>query len=505
MNTLKKLAALLLAACLCLASFAGCSEKGAGNEDNAPAQTNEPVTGVENPADDEPEVVAGEERIDPDLPADLDFGGHAFQILNNDHSIPLWTQRDIGAEELTGEPINDAVFNRNNTVSEKYNCEVVSRKTLNLSGELTTAIKSGDQSADLATVALRTFSAKAQDGSFVELNSVSSLDLTKPWYDQNSVAEVSINHKLYGAASDITLMDKQATTAMVFSKPLYEDYGFMDSYGSFYDLVREGKWTYDVLYKMATSVSSDLDGDGKRTKEDLYGLLFQRDTLTSFFNGFGLAVMTKNAEDIPEPTLMTEQGSDALDRIFDLLYQEDYCMNVMITFGEDYTDNMVKMFEQKQSLFLWIRFADVENLRAMDIDFGISPVPMRDEAQTRYYSSVNPYVGTLTCIPQCAYDVEMTGYFVEALASESHYRLLPEYYEINLKGKVARDQESSDMMDTIFSSRIYDLGQIYDPGDFANTLIYMTMSHDRDVASKWAKTSKIVNKTLEKMLAKFAD
>ena len=505
MNTLKKLAALLLAACLCLASFAGCSEKGAGNEDNAPAQTNEPVTGVENPADDEPEVVAGEERIDPDLPADLDFGGHAFQILNNDHSIPLWTQRDIGAEELTGEPINDAVFNRNNTVSEKYNCEVVSRKTLNLSGELTTAIKSGDQSADLATVALRTFSAKAQDGSFVELNSVSSLDLTKPWYDQNSVAEVSINHKLYGAASDITLMDKQATTAMVFSKPLYEDYGFMDSYGSFYDLVREGKWTYDVLYKMATSVSSDLDGDGKRTKEDLYGLLFQRDTLTSFFNGFGLAVMTKNAEDIPEPTLMTEQGSDALDRIFDLLYQEDYCMNVMITFGEDYTDNMVKMFEQKQSLFLWIRFADVENLRAMDIDFGISPVPMRDEAKTRYYSSVNPYVGTLTCIPQCAYDVEMTGYFVEALASESHYRLLPEYYEINLKGKVARDQESSDMMDTIFSSRIYDLGQIYDPGDFANTLIYMTMSHDRDVASKWAKTSKIVNKTLEKMLAKFAD
>ncbi|MBR4896700.1 MAG: extracellular solute-binding protein, partial [Clostridia bacterium] len=438
-------------------------------------------------------------RLDSGLP-DADYGGYKFNIY-----IHNTITNDFEAEELTGEPINDAVFNRNNTVSEKYNCEVVSRKTLNLSGELTTAIKSGDQSADLATVALRTFSAKAQDGSFVELNSVSSLDLTKPWYDQNSVAEVSINHKLYGAASDITLMDKQATTAMVFSKPLYEDYGFMDSYGSFYDLVREGKWTYDVLYKMATSVSSDLDGDGKRTKEDLYGLLFQRDTLTSFFNGFGLAVMTKNAEDIPEPTLMTEQGSDALDRIFDLLYQEDYCMNVMITFGEDYTDNMVKMFEQKQSLFLWIRFADVENLRAMDIDFGISPVPMRDEAKTRYYSSVNPYVGTLTCIPQCAYDVEMTGYFVEALASESHYRLLPEYYEINLKGKVARDQESSDMMDTIFSSRIYDLGQIYDPGDFANTLIYMTMSHDRDVASKWAKTSKIVNKTLEKMLAKFAD
>ncbi|MBQ4192833.1 MAG: hypothetical protein II650_01130, partial [Clostridia bacterium] len=71
--------------------------------------------------------------------------------------------------------------------------------------------------------------------------------------------------------------------------------------------------------------------------------------------------------------------------------------------------------------------------------------------------------------------------------------------------KVARDQESRDMMDTIFSSRIYDLGQIYDPGDFANTLIYMTMNHDRDVASKWAKSGKLVQKTLDKMLAKFED
>lgn len=502
---MKKTISACLAAILLLASFAGCSEKG-GNTDtpaNAPAQANDPAS-VEI-ADDAPETEAGEERIDPDLPADLDFGGHEFQILNNDHSIPLWTQRDIGAEELTGEAINDAVFNRNATVGEKYNCVVVSRKTLNLSGDLSTAIKSDDQSADLATVQLRTFSAKAQDGSFVELHTVSSLDLAKPWYDQNSVKEISINHKLYGAATDITLMDKQATTAMVFSKPVYEDYGFGAKYGSFYDLVREGKWTYEVLYDMATSVSDDLDGDGARTKEDLYGLLFQRDTLTSLFNGFGLAVMTKNADDIPEPTLMTEQGSDALDKIFDLLYQEDYCMNVMITFGEDYTENMVNMFEEKKSLILWIRFADVENLRAMDIDFGIVPVPLYTEAQSRYYSSVNPYVGTLTCIPQCAYDTEMTGYFVEALASESHYRVLPEYYEINLKGKVARDQESRDMMDTIFSSRIYDLGQIYDPGDFANTLIYMTMNHDRDVASKWAKSGKLVQKTLDKMLAKFED
>ena len=501
---MKKTVSLFLALLLLTLSAAGCSEKtsegdpgtGAGN-----AQTG----GEAAPAagEDEPETAAGEERVDPGLPADLDFGGHVFTIMNNDYSIPVWSQIDIGAEEMTGEAINDAVYTRNASVADRYNCTVASRKTLNLPGDLSVAVKAGDDSVDLATVHLRSFADHAQEGLYVELHTVSTMDMTKPWYDHNSVEELSIKHKLYGAATDITLMDKQATTAMVFSKPLYEDYGFAAE-SSFYDLVKEGRWTYEKLYSMATSVSSDLNGDGKRTEDDLYGLLYQRDTLTSLLNGFGISVMTKNADDVPEPTLMNPEGVDVLDRIFDLIYQRDYCMNVMSYFGESFwSDKMVGMFEESKSLLMWIRLADVENLRTMDIDFGIVPVPMMNEGQGEYFSSVNPYVGTVTCMPRSNYDPESTGWFIEALASESHYAVLPEYYEINLKGKVARDQESRDMLDLIFGNRIYDLGQIYDPGDFANTLIYMTMTDDRDVASKWAKTEKMVNKVLEKMLAKF--
>ena len=101
------------------------------------------------------------------------------------------------------------------------------------------------------------------------------------------------------------------------------------------------------------------------------------------------------------------------------------------------------------------------------------------------------------------YNPEATGYFIELMSAESRKVLLPEYYEINLKGKVARDQESAEMLDLIFANRIYDLGQIYDPGNFSNTLIYMTMTKDRDVASKWASNQKMINKTLDRMLEKF--
>ncbi|MBE6711476.1 MAG: hypothetical protein E7579_10205 [Ruminococcaceae bacterium] len=502
---------ILLALLMLASAFAGCSES--GDPDTVTEELAGEISFAEDGSavivDDDEETPADtvkvEDRIKPDIPDGYSFDGHTFTIMNNDYSLAVWSQIDIGAEEMTGEPINDAVFTRNTTVSETYNCSIVSQKTLNLSGELPTLVKAGDSSVDLATVHLRTFASHAQSNNYVELNGVSTLDLAKPWYDQNSVKELSFNKKLFGVATDLTTMDEQATTAMVFNKDLYKDYQIADTYGDFYQLVKDNKWTFDVMEAMATSVSADLDGDGQRTEKDLYGMFYQRDTLTSLLNGFGVLCATKNADDIPEMTLMTERNVDILDRLFDLLYQPDYCLNVMAQWEStsDWTLEMVNAYDQNQALLMWIRLADVENLRSMDIDFGIVPIPMYDESQGGYKISVNPYVGTVTCIPQSNYDPEATGYFIEAISSESRYVVLPEYYEINLKGKVARDQESAEMLDLIFANRIYDLGQIYDPGNFSNTIIYMTMTNDRDVASKWAKNEKAINKMLDKMIEKF--
>ena len=261
---------------------------------------------------------------------------------------------------------------------------------------------------------------------------------------------------------------------------------------------------YDTLSGMISSVSEDLDGDGNRTEKDRWGMLFQRDTLTSFLNGFGIRVMTKNGEDIPELTLMTDEGVVVLDRIFDLLYQPENCLNVMKYFGDaTWSDDMVTTFEANNALLMWIRMADVENLRTMDVDFGILPIPKYTAEQNDYICAVNPYVGTVTCILQTNYDPHMTGYFIEAMAAESRYTLLPAYYDVNLKGKISRDVESQDMLDIIFTHRAYDLGQTYDPGNFSNTLIYMTMNEDRDFASKWASGQKMINKSLEKILKNF--
>jgi hypothetical protein len=59
-------------------------------------------------AETEPE----DTRVYPELP-DYDAEGATVAVVNIDYTIPIWAQRDIWAEEINGEIINDAVFQRN--------------------------------------------------------------------------------------------------------------------------------------------------------------------------------------------------------------------------------------------------------------------------------------------------------------------------------------------------------------------------------------------------------
>lgn len=494
----KKLLAILLTALMLAPAMLSCAETA---PEETKGEANSPVSNEGVSADPADEL---ETEITPALPEDLNFDGHEFRILNNDYSIKIWAQIDIYAEEVTGEPINDAVFERNAAVGDKYNCSIASEQTTDVTGILKKSILSMDGFVDVVTPQLRTFASHAQEGNYIDLHTVSTMDLSKPWYDQNSVAEIPVNRLLYGVATDITIMDEQATGAYVFNKALYENYQLGTTFGSIYDVVKDGKWTMDTLSQMITTVSGDLNGDGVRNEDDLYGMFYQRDTLTSLLTGFNVNIATKNADDIPEMTLMSEQNSDILDKIFDMLYQEDYCFQVMARLGEsNWSDGMVAMFQNDQALLMWIRLADVENLRTMEADFGVLPMPKYTEDAEGYRSAVNSYVGTLTCIPICNFNPEQTGYFIEALAYEGRKTLMPAYYEVNLQGKVSRDEESRAMLDIIFSERHYDLGEIYDPGNFANALIYMTQTNDRDYASKWAKNERLITKSMDKMLRKF--
>ena len=71
--------------------------------------------------------------------------------------------------------------------------------------------------------------------------------------------------------------------------------------------MREGKWTHEALSSMVLSLSEDVNGDGKMTADDFYGLLYERDSLVSFFNSYGMRVATPDDDGLPVFSLVTDE------------------------------------------------------------------------------------------------------------------------------------------------------------------------------------------------------
>lgn len=60
-------------------------------------------------------------------------------------------------------------------------------------------------------------------------------------------------------------------------------------------------------------------------------------------------------------------------------------------------------------------------------------------------------------MPVTADNLDLTGRILEDMAYQSYLTVRPAYYEITLKGKVSRDNESGEMLDIIYSNINLDL------------------------------------------------
>ena len=504
---MRKLISVLLLCCILTSALllnvsCGNSKNDAVNNPNQ-NQADDPAGKSDDSAGENQQETPNAKLPPPELP-EIDLKGESFNIATNNYSIPIWAQRDVGADEETGDTINDAVYKRNSLVEEKFNCKIVEKKTDDASVQVKKLVKAGDNSLDAVTARLRHLGDLASTNSLVEFKHLIYTDTTKPWWDSNCVKDLSIGHKVFAVASDITLMDKDSTTAMVFNKKLQADYGIEN----LYRLVDEGKWTLDKLLELCKLVSIDVDGNGKMDDQDAYGLLYQRDTMSSFLSGCGEFIGGKDENDLPILTLNTPKALEVLDKLYDILYDERYCFHVMKFFdakNKDFTEGMNQIFQADRGLFMWIRMADVENLRSMDTDFGILPIPKYSESQVKYQQTVNPYVGVVTGVPQCAGNVDNASAVLEYMAYESKYILQPAYYDVVLNNKIARDEESGKMLDIIFGNRAYDIGDVFDFNGLSSDVIYMSMTFDRNMVSKYEKKEAGALKAIEKLVGKIQE
>ncbi len=484
---------LVLAILMLLLPLASCSET-TNEEDPAAAPAVEADPAAIDAAEETEDPNA---RIDSGLPS-ADFGGYTFNIY-----IHNTITNDFQAEEMTGEPVNDAEYERMVTVQDKGNCEIVPLVIAadNRQGQkaLSTSVQAGTNDYDLVCLSGYSSCNALVEGLLTNLFTVENLDLSKPWWDQYCTEECTFKNAVYQMTGDISIGDNRATFCYFFNKNMAETY----SLPNFYDMVDNFTWTIDNFREFAEAVDTNLDynnnGNHVNDKDDIYGIYIWDDIMMGIVNASGIKCCTINQDGELELSLYSEKFVDAFDKFTAYAYNKDVtCAYQRNGYAADYG---VLAFREGRALFFLQNIGAADQFRDMEDDFGILPLPLYDENQTRYYNSAASWSVSLYSIPKNAYGADgfaRAGWITEALAYESKYSLTPAYYEQTLQNKVSRDEESARMLDLIFATRTYDFGWYFEIGGYNEGIMNLLRAYSTDVASMVKRNEKMAAKVLKK-------
>ncbi|MBQ3706827.1 MAG: hypothetical protein II889_02860 [Clostridia bacterium] len=495
----KRIFALLLALVLVLPMLAACSESGTNEEKTAGAADGGASADAGTPEvqEEEPEIGLDTAKLQY---ADRNYNGYSYRIA--DRASGDWMTFDVYSSEITGEVINDSVFNRNTVLEDTMNIKIVEVPFDGVTSNVKTSITSGTDDYDTFTDGLNSLAPLITQHMILDFNDVPTIHPENAWWDQALYKELSVGGGAYMMTGDISVMDNYGTWCYLFNKQLITDYSLENPY----DLVDSGKWTLDKHNEMAEVATRDTDGDGKWTMADTYGYVTETYNNIAMWTCFGYKICEKDENDIPYYTYDGERQVSALMRIIEAQYAPFSNMGSKstVTGGGSFQDNTREnQFAIGRALFYYAGMRNITLFREADTDFGIIPAPKEDETQKQYYSSYSIYNLTAYALPVTITDIDKVGDITEAMAHLSVYTLTPAYYDQTLIGKSTRDVESEPMIALIMSTRNFDLGIAFDWGSVFSTICGMT--DPTVVTSKFASSAKVANKALDKFLKSLDD
>jgi len=248
---------------------------------------------------------------------------------------------------------------------------------------------------------------------------------------------------------------------------------------------------------MMKPVINDLNGDGIMDGNDRYGYLANpKEVLPNFWIAAGAFSVGKDGGDIPYLAMGNEKFINAFDKTFSMLW--DTGAYYLGKGGPDIPLYAIEMFSNNQSLFMDTTFFVIEQMRSAETEFGIIPYPKYDETQQEYVSRIEYYMAMQ--VPVSNPDPARAGIMLEALNSYSAKTIIPAYYEIALKTKYARDDESSEMLDLIMRTLVVDIGDTTLCDKIRDAFMAsMFEKNNRDLVSKIESTEKIIQKFIDKI------
>ncbi|MBQ9718256.1 MAG: hypothetical protein IJV76_09705 [Clostridia bacterium] len=492
---MKKLLSLLLASLLLTQVFVSCAEN---TEEISPDSTvpADPSAAV---SETEEETEITRENIPDNLP-EKNFDGRTFTLLTRETDGIYYGDKFM-PEELNGEGVNDALYDRNIKIEERFGVDFayVSKNSqwgnAQWNNEMTNSIMAGDGAYDLIAAYAATASENISKNIFLNWREIPNIDLTQPWWSQRAIDALTVNGRSYLITGDYALSMWDNMFAFIFNKKLASDFGVEN----LYDLVRSGDWTLDKMSEITSGVSIDINGDGQWTRDDIYGLITDWGTSVDTFQvAFDMPVVSHTDDGSLEVALYSEKAVSIVEKLNNLYHTTHGA------FMESPDNYMNDMFRGDRALLYATYFEKITALRDMESDFGILPYPKYDTAQESY-SSTSRDNFDLFVVPIDVKDTEFTGIITEALCAESYRSVVPKYYDVVLKSKTSRDEESAEMIDIIRDNLTFDIGYLCSStlSGIGHIFVNLLRNNSNDLSSKFTASEKPAKKLLEKMLVSY--
>ena len=453
---MKKLSILLILATL-LSTFAlslnGC-KKDKGNEGDT-AQNN---TGIDNNKI--------QYNLDPE-----DFGEFELDVLTVKSGT--WNMHtDFAPQSVTGDRISSAIYARNQTVKELYNVEIIAHEDAEYysgSEKFSADQLTGTNKYDAAYVEGSSVASVISLGQTKNLYDIPELQLDEDWWSQLIKKEATLGSGKYSTLnfiqSNLSLTAFDLTWCVYFNKTLHST----NQLENFYDIVKNNNWTVEAMQTAAAKVANLNSDDSFAYRADgkaVYGITTYWNGAKAMLDGCNVQFVTTDSEDELIPNINNERFMTLSQNLATLFSTEG-----VFTYGGPSSDgtttgnasDYIKIFNANRALFCIAEVkSSVSDFNAFEGEFGILPLPKYDTAQTEYRSWVN-YLAPVLVIPtSCQGDtLHKTATLLDVLSFYSERDVLTEYYDIVLKGRGAKDVESTEMLDYINASKSFDASIAY--------------------------------------------
>ncbi|MCL1859361.1 MAG: hypothetical protein FWF92_09025 [Oscillospiraceae bacterium] len=488
--------------------ISSCGEKSVGESDSGNNNTGQAQQNQNADNGNDFDAAESEIPVETYEYPEMDGSGADFKFYNV--PVDIWFYyTSLVFEESPADVLDDAVHKRNKLIEEKFN---INLKEINMPGsdmwtynqDVRKIIRSDMDEYDAIFMPASfngTVGAMLADGLFYDMRNISTINLDDEWWNQTMLKEAAIGtkEKIFYAGSGIHLMALQAASCVYFNQDMMATLQLELPYS----IVKEGKWTYDVLQeyiKSGANLNGATDFKWEPSGITSYGLVGYEDSSTALLAGSGEQFINSvDGYPVFDPS---ERFIEVLVKIGDMLNLNNG--NYLYANDESTGFHYEPIFMNGRALMTIGELKAANRFRDMDATFGILPIPKFNESQTGYYSHLINQAPVLV-IPVTNPRTEFTGAVLDAMAYLSNKDVTPVLFDVSVSQKQLRNEESIDMLQIIKNSGSFEIGMAYGWTNSFYDIIRTKLGEgiSMDITSEIEKNSDKITSNIQKTMELF--